>query len=472
MRGRAVTLVLALGAAGPGPAPGLTAQEDPFPHARHEGLFPLCTGCHAGVSAGDQARFYPDPSSCNGCHDGVEARRVSWAPPEPEVDNVRFAHDQHAARLATEGDPAQACEACHTAGGGPRMTVTAEVQLGTCWSCHAHRAEEHVVDARCETCHVPIAESGFDVERLAALPVPSDHEPALFHSDKHGRLAETGLARCATCHTQERCVACHVDAERATIRGLAAAPPDMRLPPAVAHYNEPVSHVDDGWLAGHGSQASRRACATCHTSDDCRACHVSPAPEVVASLPARADVVAPGVGLAPREPESHRSVFFFKEHGTLAASGATTCGSCHQERYCVGCHDAPSGGGYHPLNFVAGHAAQAFGRDVECASCHSTQVFCRACHVDAGLTGFARTGPPYHDSQPLWLIRHGQSARQSLESCASCHAQADCTRCHGPLGAFKVSPHSRDFDARRAFARNPRPCFFCHIGNPFNGSDR
>jgi hypothetical protein len=244
----------------------------------------------------------------------------------------------------------------------------------------------------------------------------------------------------------------------------------MTLPPLAAHYNEPASHVDEGWLAEHQSQASRSACATCHTTDDCRACHVSPVPSVIAQLPARADVVAPGVHVARRGPQSHESLFFLGSHDALAAADGRSCATCHDETYCVGCHDAPSGGGYHPPSFVASHPAQAFGRDVECASCHNTQAFCRACHVDSGLTGFARTGPAFHDSQPLWLIRHGQSARQSLESCTTCHSQTDCTRCHGALGAFKVNPHSRDFDAEGAFARNPRPCFFCHVGNPLNGS--
>ncbi len=46
-------------------------QEQPFPHERHERLFPLCTGCHEGIPTGDRSEYYPDPATCAGCHDGV-----------------------------------------------------------------------------------------------------------------------------------------------------------------------------------------------------------------------------------------------------------------------------------------------------------------------------------------------------------------------------------------------------------------
>ena len=468
MRVCAAVLGLALLVAGGGEARALTQQQDTFPHLRHERLFPVCTGCHQGVPSGDTQTFYPAPATCNGCHDGATVRRVSWTPPGSELTNLRFTHPRHSQLVQAEGRAEQACESCHTPAGASRMAVSSEVQVGTCWSCHEGR--DHRIDTECETCHVPLADTRFDAERIADLPVPADHEPARFPSGEHGRLARANLARCATCHTQERCVACHVDTGRAPIRAMPQAPPEMTLPTFAAHYNEPASHVDDGWIASHGSQASRSRCATCHTSDDCRSCHVSPAPGVVAQLPTRASAVAPGVHVARRGPESHESPFFLDAHATIAAAEGTSCATCHQERFCIQCHDAPSGASYHPQGFVAGHSAQAFGRDVECAACHNTQKFCRACHVEAGLTGFARQGPSFHDSQPLWLIRHGQSARQSLETCTSCHSQADCTRCHGTLGAFKVNPHSRDFDAEGAWRRNPRACLFCHVGNPLEGA--
>ena len=142
---------------------------------------------------------------------------------------------------------------------------------------------------------------------------------------------------------------------------------------------------------------------------------------------------------------------------------------CHTESYCIECHDGPADGGYHPPSFVSRHAADGFARTAECASCHSTEVFCPACHDDLGLTGTGRLQAGYHDAEPIWLLRHGQSARQNLESCASCHTQTDCVQCHGVLSSFSVSPHSRDFDAAEAWARSPRTCLACHVRNPVGG---
>jgi hypothetical protein len=352
------------------------------------------------------------------------------------------------------------------------MAVADTVQLGTCLACHAHTATEHQVDADCASCHVPLGETRFDLARIEALPTPADHQAASFLAADHGRLVQEDARRCATCHTQERCLECHVDAEREEIAAFPAAPPAMVLPAHAAHYNVPASHGERDWLSLHGAVATRNECVTCHTSNDCASCHVQPAPSVIATLPSRAEVVAPGVQVVARAPESHGRMFFTRAHTTLAAADDASCSTCHQESFCVSCHDAPMQGGYHPAAFLSRHSASAFGRDADCSTCHNTQVFCRQCHVESGLVpaGGGRLGPGYHDDGPLWLIRHGQGARQNLESCATCHRQVDCTQCHGVLGAFKVSPHTDDFDAERAWARSPRTCLACHVGNPLNGN--
>jgi hypothetical protein len=148
-------------------------QESTFPHEAHQGLFPLCTGCHEGVPAGAVADYYPEPTSCSGCHDGVREVLVTWQGPTERIDNVSFEHQEHAAELAAAGDPAQDCAACHIPAGGGRLSVSDSVQLGTCWSCHAHEAREHEVDADCTTCHVPLGQTRFDVARIESLPMPA-----------------------------------------------------------------------------------------------------------------------------------------------------------------------------------------------------------------------------------------------------------------------------------------------------------
>ena len=396
---------------------------------------------------------------------------MSWQGPRESPDNVTFEHSRHTADLAEAGDPPQACASCHVPEGGGRMAVSDTVQLDTCWSCHAHRASQHQVDAQCSTCHVPLAQTGFDLSRIESIPTPSDHDAPSFLATDHGTLVQQDASRCATCHTRQRCVACHVDADQQdAIAAMPAAPQTMALPVATAEYPTPDSHTAPEWLRLHGVSATRTDCATCHTRNDCVSCHVQPVLSVVLALPSADSVVAPGAKVEAHAPESHGRMFFMQSHPTLAAADAGSCSTCHEESFCVSCHDGPSkNSGYHPANFLARHEAEAFGRDAECSNCHNTEVFCRECHVENGLTATGRLGPGYHDASPLWLIRHGQAARQGLESCASCHKQTDCTQCHGVLGAFKVSPHSASFDAERAWARSPRTCFACHVGNPLEG---
>ena len=453
-----------------GGSPARAAQEDPFPHDRHQGLFPLCSGCHAGMASGADVDEFPEVGSCAACHDGVARDRVVWNGPSARVDNVDFDHVEHALELEAEGDPEQTCAACHIPEGGERMAVSDSIQLGLCWSCHAHETDDHFAEvASCETCHVPLSSTSFSLDRISAMPRPSSHDGEEFVAAVHGSLASEGVQTCATCHTQETCATCHVDLGQDEVSAMPPTPPGMIVPRLEAQYPVPGSHASGDWLQGHQADASAGECSTCHTSDDCRSCHVAPVPDLVAQLPRRERATAPGVMLSERAPDSHESVFFLQAHSALAATDQTSCATCHVDAFCVECHDAEPGGGYHPANFMVSHSSSAYGRDSECSNCHEEQVFCRACHVDVGLAGPRVAAQGYHDASPVWLLRHGQAARQNIESCSSCHRQVDCTRCHGVLGAFKVSPHSADFNAERAWVRSPRTCLACHVGNPLNG---
>jgi hypothetical protein len=448
-------------------------QEVPFPHDRHAGLFPVCTGCHQGIEQGNPSTAFPDPGQCSGCHDGVEQVRVTWNGRVAHASNVRFDHVEHATELTREGDPAQTCAACHADPAGTRMSVDDVPELDTCWGCHAHERDDHFdagAEAECALCHVPMAASGFTRERVAALEPPPDHEAEGFLAGGHGVAVGAEPGRCATCHVQDRCVSCHVSPALDEIAAVPAAPPEMDLPEWDSEYPVPETHAEDGFRAAHAPDDGDTAtCAICHTRDSCFSCHLQPAPEPIATLPSGAEAAAPGVTLEVHAPATHESPFFFSGHSALAAADPGSCATCHTETYCVACHDGPSDGGYHPPSFVARHPAVAWGRDQECATCHDTAVFCRECHEQSGFGSVGRLGAGYHDAEPLWLIRHGGAARQTLETCASCHQQRDCVQCHGTLGAFRVSPHTSDFDARAAWARSPRTCIACHTSNPLGG---
>jgi hypothetical protein len=357
------------------------------------------------------------------------------------------------------------------------MAVTRELVIERCFECHEGSTGTHYVSAECATCHGPAAETEMGGAWLATLPYPADHATGEFLPSLHGELAAAGTVRCATCHTQERCTSCHVDAGSVpAIAAVPAAPPALELPRFAAHYVAPPSHHAPDFPDEHGDLASVQACATCHTQDDCAACHTGERPRAVAALPNAADVMAPGVLLQPRAPTSHERASFTVEHGALAAAEPSSCTSCHSTTTCTDCHDAAAvqvqlpqtlaGPGFHPTNYMARHSSEAYGRRLECATCHNTAAFCRDCHQETGFRAVGRLDPGFHDAEPVWLLRHGQPARMALESCATCHEQRDCLQCHSQLGSFQVNPHGSSFDADRARARNPAICLACHVDVP------
>ena len=462
----------------------IAQQQSGFPHDRHTNLFPSCLGCHGGVPTGTANAFYPEAELCARCHDGTQQPRVSWRAATTRVTNLVFSHPGHDAREAMD------CGACHTVPGAQRMQVQ-RLLAGNCLGCHAHQAHDHYTDATCTTCHTPLAVTGFTAQRVSALPRPADHERADFLGATHGQLAASESSRCATCHARELCAACHVNV--ATLRAassIPAAQPSLSLPRFSSRYFEPASHRDPRWIERHRQAGDNIAsCTTCHTRQSCLTCHRTAPPAILSSMPSADSVTAPGVPTVLTMPASHQEPLFDRRHGTRAAANARNCATCHARIFCETCHTSvrsqsqrpepiqarqqqspPAARGnrpaYHLPDFMARHATAAYGRNLECANCHNTTVFCRDCHEQAGMGSRGRLQAGFHDAEPLWLLRHGQGARQGLESCASCHKQRDCTQCHSQVGAFQVNPHGKDFDAAAAHARNSRVCLVCHLSDP------
>jgi hypothetical protein len=573
MRGRRFCIAIVLAALAGSAALLARAQSDEgFPHEKHQGLFPLCIGCHEGIPTGDVAQWYPEPETCVSCHDGEREERVEWSGPTRRVTNLQFDHPAHQAEMVAHDGREMECAECHSQPGARRMEVEWAV-AERCISCHAHEARNHYVDADCATCHLPLAETRFTAMRVEGLPRPPSHDEPDFRTRRHGELAASEPERCSTCHTRELCSSCHVDVPRvAEIGRIPQAGPALGLPRFVARYPVPPSHLQPDWMEAHGAMATVANCSTCHTRESCTTCHTERLPAVVAQHPTRQETVAPGARVTMRAPESHASAFFAARHGAIAASRPQNCAACHsQSRFCQTCHEplahageaAPgsvdaaglwsdlldavkrfrasgskasigmvpgpalrtpepgtivhsslfplssflgqSGGGakadtvpgrprvqvagdtaapvtarprarrftrapeFHPTNYLSRHAAEAYAQRQECSSCHNTRVFCRDCHQQAGFEATGRLGPGFHSAEPVWLFRHSQAARQTLESCTSCHAQRDCMQCHSQLGSFQVNPHGRNFDAERARRRNPQICGACHLAEPTAG---
>lgn len=448
-------------------AVGLPGQQLAFPHRRHARLFPLCAGCHDMSGARDA--FYPEPAVCARCHDGQQTARVTWAPPTPKPGNVRFSHARHERATSRENPPLD-CAACHATGTG-RMQVGA-ARAPTCLDCHAHRATSHFADASCSTCHVSLAEASFTAQALQELPQPPDHGRADFLSTHGAGSGEN--ANCRFCHVRDQCADCHVNSAAVQeIQQLPPAPPVLAVRALEPEYPVPESHERPDFITAHGRLARTSSCAACHTRESCTTCHTGRLPDAVAALTPASATEAPGVtirqaGLARTAmPLTHAAPAFRIDHGNLAATRPESCSTCHARQECEACHDAPARPAYHPPNFMASHSSAAYTGRLECSNCHERTTFCRECHAQTGQTSTGRlVSPVFHDAEPLWLLRHGGAARRGLESCTSCHAQRDCLQCHSTLGAFKVNPHGRDFDARRAQERNPIICRACHVGDP------
>lgn len=473
----AVALVALAAAAG-----AVVLRQDRFNHPKHAKLFPLCTTCHEGVvQAG--APLYPVLRDCVSCHDGTIQPRVEFTPRTGMTpSNLRFTHARHGAEALRaaprDSTIAVRCQACHAEPDAPRMEVRHAV-VGNCLSCHKLPVEHlAVADTACATCHLPLAQAtGLPRTAVAGFPEPPSHKTAGFDQAGHGTLAVpahgSGVsASCATCHAREFCITCHVNApEVAAIQALAL---DERSTAIAAKLPEPSSHQSAEFATAHAKAASAKgaSCAACHTRESCAACHQPPFPRPVEALASAGPGRGVGATIERRAPASHTTAFR-EGHGAEASARPASCSGCHVRAQCLDCHRPdPSGTNtrqaYHPAAFLTRHPAQAYTRQANCSDCHNPGQFCQTCHLQSGLTaGKNRIGARgFHDAIPNFGLGHGQAARQTLESCASCHAERDCTACHSSVsGGFRFSPHGPGFNPDRLLKKNPSLCVACHGTN-------
>lgn len=125
--------------------------QEPFPHDRHERLFPLCEGCHE-VEPGEPGALYPEPDQCRSCHDGDQVAEVEWSPPSGPAS---YRHPSHAESTGVR----LGCHDCHGAGGG-RGVALAEL-AASCSSCHE---DHHSASARCGVCHSESVKGEHDLD--------------------------------------------------------------------------------------------------------------------------------------------------------------------------------------------------------------------------------------------------------------------------------------------------------------------
>lgn len=154
------------------------------------------------------------------------------------------------------------------------------------------------------------------------------------------------------------------------------------------------------------------------------------------------------------------------------------CAACHDGRV------RPRSA--HPNDFLSLHAEAARLSGPSCATCHHSQSFCVSCHersgiAESGPVGNAAGRGRFHPASAVWSgvtrgpEHHAWEAQRNLSACVSCHVERDCVRCHAtrgvggpgtglPAGAGRANPHPSGFarDCASALRDNSRPCRVCH----------
>jgi hypothetical protein len=329
----------------------------------------------------------------------------AWLAACTEKPTPRFPHRLHLAELAC-GKPGQpACLTCNT--------------------CHAPSQPDREYKlppaALCQTCHREPA--GDALASLHAVPERPIGEIAIDH-DKH--LAMPGIGgQCVTCHggvvepgkstlpPMDRCFQCH-EHEQQWQRAQCA--PCHQSKDLKSSLPRTFLQHDASFLRHHGESSTfeMSLCQTCHTQQDCQACH-----DVTQDLTAEA-----------RSPERVESRSF------------------------------------HRGDFMSRHALEASAAPARCASCHSPQT-CDSCHVVRGVSGNAIASrnphpPGWVGSSAGFKSPHGVEARRDILACASCHDQGpatNCIRCH-QVGSYGGNPHPRGWQSARS--PSDQMCRYCH----------
>jgi hypothetical protein len=338
-----------------------------------------------------------------------------------------FSHARHLARGA-------ACAACHPAAATSRSAVDNLIPTeAECRACHPiDRAEPTRVvagapPARCDACH-PGYTPGAPVAQVYLAPPPLKFPHAAHKApcaSCHGDLTKVDLATTRQLPTMASCLSCHREG------------------------------------------ASERRCADCHLAKRGGLVETRfPHGTLVPRFTGLGDAHGPG---------------FTNDHRQEAMQQGATCTACHDRSECVACHQGvvkPLD--FHRGNYLATHAVEARRGTPDCSACHRAQTFCVGCHERSGIgtrgtPGFESADPDRVFHPAGWVSpgtggenRHAREARRNLASCASCHREEDCLRCHSADAAgLRVSPHGRGWrgSARcRALDRgNRRMCLRCHV---------
>ncbi len=170
-------------------------------------------------------------------------------------------------------------------------------------------------------------------------------------------------------------------------------------------------------------------------------------------------------------------------HRVLAGRANAKCKECHQQSWCLDCHQGGGNGNdlavenfgrdykpkSHRSDFISLHPLKAKDNPQQCYRCHD-QKYCNSCH-SRFPTGSLRIKShlmlgPNGQQYSFAIGEHSTEARRNLQSCAACHPEGDvCIQCHS---SGKVRPHPRNWKSGNLKDRsNGKVCLKCHLPGTF-----
>jgi hypothetical protein len=342
-----------------------------FDHARHLRIGGVtCVRCHATATTSDTSadRLLPGESQCTPCHAidrgdpwktvapgappaRCDACHVGWRAEAPQqvaraaipAPNLHFSHRAHVAR-------GQRCESCHAS--VRRVALATRLELPSMRSCLTCHRPGGTAPDRCATCHLTEADGVLRSRFPEGWLNPPVWMRGLHHDADfwftHRISAAQDATRCAVCHRDEDCAACHDGRVR-----------DRRIHPNDYLTQHPVD-----------ARINPDRCGSCHRQASfCVGCHDRAGVSLGAAPSARAQ----GRFHPPAALWSGPTVTV-QHHGVEARRSLSACVSCHAEQDCVACHATRRLGGAsfspHPPGFLArcGLLLRASARP--CARCH------------------------------------------------------------------------------------------------------
>jgi hypothetical protein len=372
-----------------------------------------------------------EASRCAPCH-----LRIA----EAQVPGLIFTHGNHLM---------VGCPACHYS--EPHKDgVTSRPPMESCFNCHGilHGPEGSLATRLCEDCHTP----SFDLR-------PNSHVED-WAARPHAERASTDTNTCMMCHDAPvDCDECHEE------QGLDIGPippqyqailrekPDA---PSVEIYpDQPVTmgqciycHPDvDDFMPGavifeHAEHLRRNySCDSCHTEfahsneqinrpdmQGCYRCHgLTHAAGGVVATEACEACHPPEFDLRP---EDHTEEFVAGEHKDRALTDGAYCAMCHQEDFCIECHQGRRRGDdgkflpqvipadHKVVEWLGQHGGLYLAQEGMCGSCHDSDS-CKRCHQT----------PMPHPAN--WLEDHSLGEGETQADCNVCHTnRSRCQSCH------------------------------------------